>query len=138
LTNSPNTISASSYVVSFLKCLFISLCPKCCPPSVLLSLIAPPPVSPHPGTSSLCQTWLISIETRQGSHEDWAVCLLHMCLGALFQPEYVLWLVVQILRAPRGPGVLTLLVFLCSSHPLLLSICFVYAWLLSGSRTEHY
>jgi hypothetical protein len=40
-----------------------------------------------------------------GLHEDQAVYLLHMCRGAWVQPVYVLWLMVQSLRAPKGPGV---------------------------------
>jgi hypothetical protein len=44
--------------------------------------------------------------------------ICYICAGAPFQPMYARWLKAQSLRAPRGPGELTLLVFLWSSYPL--------------------
>jgi len=41
-----------------------------------------------------------------GSHEDGTACLLHMC-RALIWAVYVLWLVAQSLRAPKGPDQMT-------------------------------
>ena len=45
-----------------------------------------PQVSPHPGTSGLCQIrYILSspIEARQGSHANWAAHVLHTCQGPL-------------------------------------------------------
>jgi hypothetical protein len=53
--------------------------------------------------------------SRHGSHRAWAACLLHM-YQELFKLLCVLWLVAQFLKAPRGSGLLTVVVFLRASH----------------------
>ena len=91
----------------------------CCrvPPPSLLPFASQRVPSPqyyqNPGVPSLCGIRLILShwgQTRQPSAA--------YVLGALDQPMYALWLVAQSLGAPRGPGYLTLLVFLWGCYPL--------------------
>ena len=42
----------------------------------------------------------------------------YLLLGAFVQTVYYLWIVAQCLRDHKGPGQLTLLVFLRSSYPV--------------------
>lgn len=111
------------------------------PPFLVSLWLSPSPIlwegeSPPPGyPPTLAHQVLTRLdassptEARQGSHEDWAACLLHMCQGrgGSFQSLYVLWLVVYILRAPRYPGLLILLVFLRGS---------IYFWAFNPSANS--
>lgn len=100
----------SSFFFIFLFTLHLYHCPL---PSLPSYSPSPIPTSPSPlrGWSSSKYPPTLShqasaelgpsspTEARQGSHEDWAICLLHMCLGASFNTIYILWLVAQILKA---------------------------------------
>ena len=90
---------------------FLSPLPFCLP----LPLRGAPPLSPDPGTSSLYR--IRCVLSHRG--QMWQPSATHVYVvvgGGSDQPVYGFWLVAQSLGAPRGPGYLTLLVFLWGYH----------------------